>query len=54
MGITPPAGTIARPSVNASQRTLTGTVTVGTNSVVRGFNLTPTTGSQSTFQSRSL
>jgi VCBS repeat-containing protein len=46
MGITPPAGTIARPAVGQSQRTLSGTVTVGTNSVVRGFNLTPASGSK--------
>ena len=45
MGFTPPAGTIARPSVNGTQRTLTGTVTLGTNSVVRGFDLTPASGS---------
>jgi VCBS repeat-containing protein len=44
MNITPPAGTIARPSVNGTQRTLTGSVTVGTNSVVRGFDLTPGSG----------
>jgi VCBS repeat-containing protein len=43
MGIAPPAGTIARPSINSgAQRTLTGTVTLGTNSNVRGFDLTPT------------
>jgi VCBS repeat-containing protein len=43
MGITPPAGTIARPAIASGiQRTLTGTVTLGTNSVVRGFDLTPT------------
>jgi VCBS repeat-containing protein len=46
MNITPPAGTIARPSVNGTQRTLTGTVTLGTNSVVRGLNLTPASGSK--------
>jgi hypothetical protein len=43
MGISPPAGTIARPAINSGvQRTLTGTVTLGTNSNVRGFDLTPT------------
>ncbi|HEU0130064.1 MAG TPA: Ig-like domain-containing protein [Mycobacteriales bacterium] len=46
MGISPPAGTIARPSIaSGTQRNLTGTVTVGTNSRVRGFNLTPSSGS---------
>jgi hypothetical protein len=45
MNITPPANTIARPGVNGTQRTLTGTVTVGANSVVRGFDLTPSSGS---------
>ena len=45
MGITPPAGTIARPSnAGAPQRVLTGSVTLGDNSVARGFNLTPTSG----------
>ncbi|HWL35607.1 MAG TPA: Ig-like domain-containing protein [Frankiaceae bacterium] len=45
MGITPPAGTIARPSnPGAPQRTLTGSVTLGDNSVARGFNLTPGSG----------
>ena len=46
MGISPPTGTIARPAVNGTQRTLTGTVTLGTNSVVRGFDLAPASGSQ--------
>jgi VCBS repeat-containing protein len=47
MGFTPPAGTIARPAVSSgTQRILTGTVTVGTNSVVRGFDLTPSSGNQ--------
>ena len=45
MGITPPAGTIARPSnLGAPQRTLTGSVTLGDNSVARGFDLTPGSG----------
>jgi VCBS repeat-containing protein len=44
MNITPPAGTIARPAVNGTQRTLTGSVTAGTNSVIRGFDLTPGSG----------
>jgi hypothetical protein len=47
MGFAPPAGTIARPAVNSgSQRTLTGTVTLADSSVVRGFNLTPTSGNR--------
>ena len=47
MGITPPAGTVARPTINSgSQRTLTGTVTLGNNSVVRGLDLAPATGSK--------
>jgi hypothetical protein len=46
MSITPPAGTIARPAVNGTQRGLAGTVTVGTNSTVRGFDLTPPSGSK--------
>jgi len=47
MGISPPAGTISRPTVNSgAQRTLTGTVTLGTNSVARGFDLTPSSGNK--------
>ncbi len=38
-GITPPAGTIARPTINGTRPTLQGTVTLNTNSAVRGLNL---------------
>jgi hypothetical protein len=47
MGITPPAGTIPRPSnAGAPQRVLTGSVTLGDTTVARGFNLTPASGTQ--------
>jgi hypothetical protein len=39
MGITPPAGTIARPSVAGTRPTVQGTVTLETNTVVKGLNL---------------
>ncbi|HEV2890845.1 MAG TPA: Ig-like domain-containing protein [Frankiaceae bacterium] len=46
MGITPPAGTIARPAVNGTQRTVTGTVTLGTNSTVRGVDISQSGGNK--------
>ena len=38
-GITPPVGTIARPTINGTRPTLQSTVTLNTNSAVRGLNL---------------
>lgn len=38
-GITPPAGTIGRPSVNGTRPTVRGTVTLRNNTVVRGVNI---------------
>jgi|GEM_PF-958927 len=38
-GITPPAGTIARPSINGSRPTIQGTVNVKENTVVEGLNI---------------
>ncbi|HVF75256.1 MAG TPA: Ig-like domain-containing protein [Acidimicrobiales bacterium] len=40
MGITPPAGTVARPAVNGTNPTVQSTVTLGTDNVVRGLTLT--------------
>jgi Cadherin domain/Bacterial Ig domain/RTX calcium-binding nonapeptide repeat (4 copies) len=45
-GITPPSGTITRPSFNATHSTVQGTVTVGTNSHVRGLDVSVTGTSQ--------
>ena len=42
VGITPPAGTIARPSIAGTRPTLGGTVALNTNAVVRGLNITTT------------
>ena len=42
-GITPPAGTIARPAINGTRPTLQNTVTLNTNGIVRGLNITTTT-----------
>ena len=41
-GITPPAGTIARPAINGTRPTLQNTVTLNTNGIVRGLNITTT------------
>lgn len=38
-GISPPAGTIARPSVNGTRPTVQGTVTLNSNAVVKGLNI---------------
>lgn len=40
-GLAPPTGTIARPSVNGTRPTLGGTVSLNTNSAVRGLNIVP-------------
>jgi hypothetical protein len=39
MGINPPSGTIARPSIGGTRPTLQGTVTLETNARVQGLNL---------------
>jgi hypothetical protein len=44
MGVTPPAGTMARPAINGSAPAITGGVTLGAGSVVRGVSLTPASG----------
>ena len=44
MGISPPAGTIARPSVNGTAPTVQGTVALADGSVVRGLALAPSSG----------
>ncbi len=41
-GITPPAGTIARPAINGTRPTLQNTVTLETNGMVRGLDITTT------------
>ncbi|MGZ8242458.1 tandem-95 repeat protein [Methylomagnum sp.] len=38
-GITPPTGTIARPSVNGTRPTVQNTVTLNSNAVVKGLNI---------------
>ena len=38
-GISPPAGTISRPAIAGARPTVQGTVTLNTNSTVRGLNL---------------
>ena len=38
-GISPPAGTVARPSINGTRPTIQGTVTMKENTVVRGLNI---------------
>jgi VCBS repeat-containing protein len=43
MGITPPANTIARPSIGGTRPTIQGTVTLGTNTVVKGLNISSST-----------
>jgi VCBS repeat-containing protein len=45
-GISPPVGTVARPSINGTRPTVQATVTLATNSEVRGLNIstTSTTG----------
>lgn len=40
--ISPPAGTIARPSVNGTRPTVQGTVTLNSNAVVKGLNISTT------------
>ncbi len=42
-GITPPLGTIARPSIGGTRPTLQNTVTMDTNSQVKGLNIASTT-----------
>jgi VCBS repeat-containing protein len=44
MGITPPTGVIARPSINGTRPTIQGQVTMTGNSVVRGLNIQPVSG----------
>jgi hypothetical protein len=44
MAVTPPAGTMARPAINGTRPAITGGVTLGASSVVRGVNLTPASG----------
>ena len=44
MGITPPAGTMARPAVNGTAPVIAGGVSLGASSVVRGVSLTPASG----------
>jgi hypothetical protein len=46
MGITPPTGTIARPSIGGTRPTVQGTVTMAGSSTVRGLNISPASGSQ--------
>ena len=41
-GITPPSGTIARPSINGTRPTIQDTVTLSNNNVVRGLNIATT------------
>ncbi|MDQ5826753.1 MAG: cadherin domain-containing protein [Chloroflexota bacterium] len=43
-GITPPSGTVARPSVGGTRPTLQGQVGMASNSAVRGLNVTAPTG----------
>jgi hypothetical protein len=43
LGITPPANSVARPSINGSRPTLTSTVTLASNSHARGFDISNTT-----------
>ncbi|MGH7463036.1 MAG: hypothetical protein ACREMA_18675, partial [Longimicrobiales bacterium] len=40
--ITPPPGTIARPAINGTRPTLQNTVTLNTNGIVRGLDITTT------------
>lgn len=41
-GLMPPAGTIARPAINGTRPTVQDTITVNTDAVVRGLNITTT------------
>jgi CSLREA domain-containing protein len=43
-GITPPAGTIARPAVNGTRPTIQGTVNMKENTVVQGLNINVSAG----------
>ncbi|MCC6454022.1 MAG: tandem-95 repeat protein [Caldilineaceae bacterium] len=43
-GIIPPAGTIARPTLNGTRPVVQGQVTLGTNGVVQGLDITPLSG----------
>jgi VCBS repeat-containing protein len=45
-GITPPAGTIARPSIGGTRPTIQGNVAMATSDVVRGLNIQPASGTQ--------
>ena len=45
-GITPPAGTIARPTIATGGTTVQGTVALATNSTVRALAITPTGANQ--------
>ncbi len=44
--ITPPAGTIARPSINGARPTIQGNVAMATSDAVRGLNIQPSSGTQ--------
>lgn len=44
--ITPPAGTIARPSINGTRPAVQGNVALATSDVVRGLNIQPASGIQ--------
>jgi len=43
-GITPPAGTIARPSLGGTRPTIQGNVAMASSSAVRGLNIQPASG----------
>ena len=43
-GITPPAGTIARPTINGARPVVQGNVVVAANDAVRGLNIQPGSG----------
>jgi len=44
MGISPPAGTIARPTINGTRPNILGTVTMKDNTVVQGLNINVSAG----------
>jgi hypothetical protein len=44
--ITPPTGTIARPSINGTRPVIQGNVVMATSDVVRGLNIQPASGTQ--------
>ncbi|NOH01782.1 MAG: cadherin-like domain-containing protein [Chloroflexi bacterium] len=45
-GITPPIGTIARPSINGTRPVIEGNVAMATSDAVRGLNIQPAPGTQ--------